>query len=147
MQLLVDTDYATNLLSNIVFDTLSRRAWALLEESISHRLQSDGTQIPFYGVIQLPIRVRDVKTEETFVVSRISVEAILGMPFLAAHNCHLNFAKPVLRIDGRELTCTDRHGRLMMRNIQLLQKLTLPLRTNMTLRFRVTAGNFSSRGI
>ena len=39
-----------------------------------------GTQLPFYGVTRLPLRVRDVKTEETFVVSRINEDAILGMP-------------------------------------------------------------------
>ena len=46
---------------------------------------TDGTHLAFYGIIRLPVRLRDVKTEEVFVVSQIGEDAILGMPFLAAH--------------------------------------------------------------
>ena len=63
---------------------------------------ADGTQLPFYGVLRLPLRVGDVKTEETFVVSRINEDAILGMPFLVAHNCTMEFDQPAVHIDGRQ---------------------------------------------
>ena len=43
---------------------------------------SDGTRLPFYGVIQLHIRLKELLIEERLVVSRISENVILGMPFL-----------------------------------------------------------------
>ena len=44
---------------------------------------ADGTRLTFYCVDRLTIRLRDLALEETFVVGRISEDAILGMPFLA----------------------------------------------------------------
>ena len=32
-----------------------------------------------------------METEEVFLVSRIDEDAILGMPFLVAHNCAMEF--------------------------------------------------------
>ena len=74
---------------------------------------ADGTKLPFYGVVRV---VREVKLEEIFVVSQISEDAILGMPFLANHGCRMDFTKPVITIGERELVGTDGqygHGQLM----------------------------------
>ena len=65
-------------------DKLPQGTRDLLEESDSHGLIADGTRLPFYGVVRLPKRLRDVKTE-IFVVSDISKYAILGRSFLMAH--------------------------------------------------------------
>ena len=72
VQFLIDTGCTTNLLSRHVFDWLPERIKSGLEESDSHCVMADGTQLPFYGVLRLPLRVRDVKAEEIFMVSRIS---------------------------------------------------------------------------
>ena len=53
---------------------------------------TDCTRLPFYGVVQIFIRVKDVRLEEIFVVSQINEDPILGMPFLARHDCKMNFA-------------------------------------------------------
>ena len=44
-------------------------------------LTADGTEFPFYSVLRVSGRPRDIKKEETFVVSQISEEIILGCPF------------------------------------------------------------------
>lgn len=49
-------------------------------------------QLSFYGIIRLLIRVRNTRAEEVFVISLISEDAILEMPFLTAHNCSLDLA-------------------------------------------------------
>ena len=56
--------------------------------------------------MQVAIRVRDVKLEKIFVVSQINEDVILGMPYLASHDCRMDFTQPI------ELV-TDRFGRLM----------------------------------
>lgn len=104
VQFLIDTVCTTNLLSKTVFNKLPTRVKEPLEESNSH-----GTQLRFYGIIWLPFRVGDVKAEEPFVVSMITEDAILGMPFLMAHQCCMDFKKQILQVDGKEQTCTDRH--------------------------------------
>ena len=60
----------------------------------THGEMADGTRLSFYEVLQLPIQLREVKIEETFVISQLSEDAILGMPFLAAHRRNLDFTKP-----------------------------------------------------
>ena len=147
VQFLIDTGCTTNLLSKQVFDRLPGRIRDLLEESDSHGLLADGTQLPFYGVIRLQVRVRDVKTEDVFVVSQISEDAILGMPFLVAHNCSMDFNQPVVQVDGRKLTCTDRHGRLLLSNLQVTREVVVPPRTEMNIQCRVAAKNFSPVGL
>ena len=51
---------------------------------------TDGTQLLFYGVFRASIRVRNVKVEEAFVISQISEDAILGMPFLRVQRCAMD---------------------------------------------------------
>ena len=147
VQFLVDTGCTTNLLSKHVFDRLPERVRNELEESDSHGVMADGTQLPFYGVIRLSFRVRDVKTEEVFVVSRINEDAILGMPFLVTHNCSMEFHQPVIQVDGRELKCTDRHGRLLIGSVQVTHELIVPPRTEMAVPCRVTTKNFCPLGV
>ena len=59
VQFLVDTGCTTNLLSKQVFDKLSERVRNCLDESDSHGTMADSTQLPFYGILRLPLRVRD----------------------------------------------------------------------------------------
>ena len=122
VQFLVDTGCNTNLLSKHVFDKLPEQMKHSLEESKSHGTMADGTKLPFYGMVKLPLRVREIKTREVFVVSCIKEDAILGMPFLMAHNCSMEFSQPKMRIDGKRLRCTDKHGRLLAESVQANQK-------------------------
>lgn len=81
---------------------------------------ADGTQLPFYFIIHQFIWVRENRAEEVFVVSRVSKDAILEMTYLTAHNCSLDVDRPVLLVDGKELTRTDRHDRLLVSKIQVI---------------------------
>ena len=85
VQFLIDTGCTTDLLCKQVFDKLSSAARSLLEESDSHSLMADGTRLTFYGVVHLPLQLKDVKNEEVFVVSKINENALLEMPILVAH--------------------------------------------------------------
>jgi hypothetical protein len=147
IQCLIDTGCTTNLLSKHIFDKLSTETRARLAECNGHGLMADGTQLPFYGTIRLPVRLREVRTEETFVVSRISEDAILGMPFLISHRCALDFGRPVVRVDGKELQCTDRHGRLLANLVQVVRDVVIPPRTEQTVTGRVTSRNYCPMGL
>ena len=113
VQFLIDTGCTTNLLSKQVFNRLPERVKRYMKESGSHGIMASGTQLPFYGVLRLPLRVRDVKTVAVFAVSRINEDAILGMPFLVAHNCSMEFNQPMTQVDGKRLKCADWLGRLL----------------------------------
>ena len=76
-------------------------------------------------MLKLPFQVRDVKTEEVFVVSRINKDAILGMPFLVAPNCSMKFNQPIVQVDERKLKCTNRHNRLLVSSVQLTCELVV----------------------
>lgn len=95
---LTDSGCTTNLLSKIVFDRLPNRTKQTIQESQSHGALTDGTQLTFYGIIRLPMRVRNIRAEDVFVVSRVCEDAILEVPFLTAHNCSLDFLLEQLRV-------------------------------------------------
>ena len=86
-QFLLDTGCTTNLQAKHVFDRLPEHIRFQKQNYASHGLLADGTRLPFFGMIRLAIRLRQVKLEETFVVSQISEDAILRMPFLVEQGC------------------------------------------------------------
>jgi len=109
---LLDTGCTTNLLIRRLFDTLSARDRASPEPyEGEHGTLADESCIPFYGVVELTGRVRDQVINETFILSEPKEDAILGMPFLKRHRCHIDFNKSAVVMAGRELACVDRFGR------------------------------------
>jgi len=80
---LLNSGCTTNLISRQLFDTLSAKVRNELEPyDGEYGTLADGSCIPFYGIIELTGRVRDQAIQETFIVSQLKEDAILGMPFL-----------------------------------------------------------------
>ena len=125
MLYLVDTGCNTNLVSKRVFDCLPKHIQDLRLECDTHRQMADSTRLPFYGLVQIPIRIRDVKLRKMFVVSQINKDVILGIAFWARHNFKMNFVWFVFTIEERELVCTDRFGRLMASRVQTIRRTTI----------------------
>jgi len=124
---LLDTGCTTSMLSRRLFDILGARERASLEPyERAHGTVADGSCIPFYGVISLPGRVRDQAIHETFIVSQLKEDAILGMPFLEKHQCRMDFRKSVVVMTGRELVCVDKFGRPLVGGVQVVQDCTFP---------------------
>jgi len=74
---------------------------------------------------------------ETFIVSQLKEDAILGMPFLKWHRCHIDFNKSAVVMAGRELACVDRFGRPLVGGVQVVQRCTVPGHSRATVRCRV----------
>ena len=84
-----------------MFDRLPEKLRERLVDSYTHGMMADGIRLPFYGVIQLHIRLKELLIEKRLVVSRISEDAILGMPFLARHSCTIDFNSTKVIVDSR----------------------------------------------
>ena len=69
MLYLVDTGCNTNLINKRVFDRLPQHIQDQLMACDTHGQMADSSKLPFYGVVQVPIKVRDMKLKEIFVVS------------------------------------------------------------------------------
>jgi len=109
---LLDTGCTTNLLSRRLFDTLNARDRANLEPYEGEQSTlAGGSCIPFYEVIELKGRVRDQVISETFIISQLKEDAILGMPFFKRHRCHIDFNKSAVMLGRRDLACVDKFGR------------------------------------
>lgn len=80
---LLDSGCTTNLFSRHVFNVLSLKERREIEPYTGkHGTLVDGSCILFYSIIELTGRVRDQVIQETFVISQLEEDAILGMPFL-----------------------------------------------------------------
>jgi len=145
---LLDTGCTKNLLSRRLFDTLSARDRANLElYEGEHSTLADELCIPFYRVMELTGRVCDQMISETFIVSQLKEDAILGMPFLQRHRCHIDFDKSAVVMAGSELACVDRFGRPFMGGVQVVQRCTVPGRSRATVRCRVNCREISDLGL
>ena len=109
MLYLVDTGCNTNLVSKRIFDWLPQHIQDQGMSCDTYGQMVEGIKLLFYTVVRILIKVRDVKLEEIFVISQISKDVILGITFLANHNCRMDFTKSVVTIEERELVCTDRY--------------------------------------
>jgi len=125
-------------LSRRLFDTLGAREQASLEPyEGAHGTLVDRSCFLFYGVISLPGRVRDQAIQETLIVSQLKEDAILGMPFLEKHQCHMDFQKSVVVMAGKELVCDDKFGRPLVGGVQVVRECTVLGRSQATRRCRV----------
>ena len=147
VQFLVDTGCTTNLIAKHVFNRLSSHTRSQLKESETHGLQADGSRLPFYGLLTVSARLRDLKIEEAFVVSEIREDVILGMPFLVDHHCAMEFRTPALVVDGRVLACTDRQGRQLTCSVQVVRATTLAARAEVVVSCRVTSKRYAPQGM
>ena len=144
---LLDTGSNTNLMSKKFFDQLPARIREQMTSCETYGAMADGTKLPFYGIVQATGRLRDVHIQDTFVVSQINEDIILGMPFLVKHECQMLFDKPLLRMGDRELACTDRYGRLLACKVQVFRKITLAPEAETTIRCKVVAQNYAPLGL
>ena len=147
VQFLIDTGCTTNLLAKHVFDRLPEKIRSQKREYAKYGLLADGTRLPFYGILQLDVRLRQVKTTEVFIISQLNEDAILGMPFLVERQCRMDFKRPVLLLDGQELKCTDRQGRLLSNQIQAVRREVLLPESEKTVLCRVTSRNYCPTGL
>ena len=123
---LIDTGCSHNLLSKSVFDRLpavTRHQLVPLETAAA---MADGSGLPIYGKITLPGRVRNMRFEEEFLVSRIADDAILGMVFLQSQECTLSCDKGILTMGTETVLCTDQRGNLLSNKVQVLAPTVIP---------------------
>jgi len=108
---------------------------------------ADGSRIPFYSIIELTGRARDQAIQETFVISQLEEDAILGMPFLKRHGCRIDFNKSAILMAGKELTCVDKSGRPLVGGVQVVRNCTIPGRSRATIHCRVNNSQISGLGV
>ena len=123
---LIDTGCTHNLLSRAVYDRLPASIRQRMQTQESTAAMADGSGLPIYGSIRLEGRLRNVKFEADFLVSRISDDGILGMSFLREQDCSVACDKGLLVIRGTPIQCTDKTGRLLANKVQVVRTLVLP---------------------
>jgi len=145
---LLDSGCTTNILSRQFFHTLGvaiKRRLAPYEGGPG--TLAGGSCIPFCGIIELAGRVHDQNIQETFIVGQLNEDAILGMPFLQRHGCHIDFIKSVMVMGHKELTCVDKLGRSLAKGIQVVQSCTIPGHSRATVHCKVDSGYSSGLGV
>jgi len=145
---LLDSGCTTNLLCHRVFDTFPAQDKAGLEPNTGeHGTLADGSCIPFYGMVELTGRVRDQVIQETFIISQLKEDAILGMPFLKRHGCRIYFSKSAVLMAGRGLTCVDKFDCPLAEGVQVVRSCTIPGRSRATIHCRVNNCQISRLGV
>jgi len=83
---------------------------------------------------------------KTFIVSQLRGDAILGIPFLKRHKCHIDCNKLAVLLAGCELACVDRFGRPLVGRVQVVLRCTIPGGSRATVRCRENCGKISDLG-
>jgi len=109
--------------------------------------RTDESCIPFYSIVELTGQAWDQAIQETFIVSQLKEDAILRMPFLMRHKCHIDFSKSAVVMAWWELTCVDHFGHPLVRGVQVVWSCTIPGRSRATIHCRMNSRRFSGLGV
>ena len=139
VQYLLDTGCTRSVLSKRTFDRLPAKTKEQLQPNDLQGIMADGSILPMLGKITLACKLRNEPFEETFIVSKITDDAILGMSFLEKMGCTLNFDRHILNINDKELLCVDRTGTLLSNKVQILKDAVIPASTEQLLIARITS--------
>jgi len=82
-----------------------------------------------------------------FIVSELKEDAILGMPFLKIHKCHIDVSKSAVVMAGHGLTCVNEFSRPLEGGVQVIQNCTIPRRSHATIHCRVNSRRISGLGV
>ena len=144
---LVDTGCSHNLLSKSVFDRMPAGTRHQLVPLETAAAMADGSGLPIYGRINLPGKLRNLKFEEEFLVSRIADDAILGMVFLKNQECTLSCDKGIIVVGTETVLCTDQRGNLLANKVQVLSSTMIPPEAEMQVCCRLNTEPSSSLGL
>ena len=144
---LVDTGCSHNLLSKSVFDRMPSGTRHQLVPLETAAAMADGSGLPIYGRITLQGRVRNMRFEGEFLVSRIADDAILGMVFLKDQECTLSCDKGILVMGTETVLCTDQRGNLLSNKVQVLGSIVIPPEAEMQVCCRLNSEPSSSLGL
>lgn len=124
---LLDSGCTSCVVGKHVFDSLPMKVKANLQplDNASAQL-ADGSSTTIYGKLLVSCKVRDVPIDHEFLVAKLQDDAILGLSFLERFNCSMQFGRPILNIDGRDLMCTDQWGNPMASKVQLIRPTVVP---------------------
>ena len=107
VRLLLDTGSNVNILSLTTFNKLPLDVRIRRQACGTHGLQADGTELPFFGTVSLNVTLGETTSEVTMMISQISEDAILGMPFFTDNHCVMDFERRRLRVGDLWLACDD----------------------------------------
>ena len=144
---LIDTGCSHNLLSKSVFDRMPSGTRHQLVPLETAAAMADGSGLPIYGKITLQGRVRNMRFEEEFLVSRIADDAILGMVFLQNQECTLACDKGILTMGSETVLCTDARGTLLANKVQVLSTIVIPPKAEMQVCCRLNSVPSHSLGL
>ena len=136
VQYLLDTGCTRSVLAKHVYDKFPLSIRERLVPNDSQGIMADGSILPVVGKITLPCKVRTEKFEETFIVGKITDDAILGLSFLEQNKCSIHFEKPVLKLNNKEIICVDRAGSQLSTHMQVLQDVSIPASTERAIKAR-----------
>jgi hypothetical protein len=147
VNVLVDTGCTANVVSKDVFDRLPKNLRESMVSYSSHGLLADGSQLPIYGKVVLAGKLRQVRFTAEFIVSKIRDDVILGIPFLEENRCTLKFEEAILVVNGANLACTDREGKLLCNKVQVVRTVEIPPRSEQMVLCRLNASPASNTGV
>ena len=147
VQILIDTGCTTNLMSKTVFDRLDKATREAVEPCEAFGTLADGGKLRLHGMVKTRLKIRHYQAEETFVIGRSDEDIILGMSFFVENDCSLDFRRGTLKLQGKELACTDREGRPLVYRVQVYKDVELPPGEEITVAGRVPKEAANLQGI
>jgi len=107
---------------------------------------ANDTPIPLIGVTKVLLTIGGKHFEVEVAVSDVLEELILGIDFLAAHNCKWDFGEAKVTIEGLEILLYQRPSRVAIRRVYVKENSVVPPHCEMNIPVKVTRHSLRSAG-
>ena len=116
----MDFGCTTNISSGHAYDRPSPYYKERLEARQTMAMASNGTHLT-YDLIAFQLSLKRVCLKEVLMVGRFKKDVSLGMSFLLERHFNMTLGMLMISIEGRVIHCTNRHGRQLTSDLQVVQ--------------------------
>ena len=130
---LVDTGATVTLLSKEAFDHINRADTdsKFTLSKVSHEILSASDEpLEVWGKTVLPLKIGSCLYNKTVVVSKLSVDGVIGLDFMMAHKCSISLVSQTMQIDSEEVKLLT-EGAVGCYRVSLADTLNIPPRSEM----------------
>ena len=126
VDVIIDTGSSVTILASSIFHKLSPQEQAKLRTFQDKLFMADGTELPVKGITEIPFKFENKTIRHNTVIADIESDGLIGLDFMKANNCELNYRQKTFSIDGRSFKFKEEQGHYVSCRIKAANTIMIP---------------------
>ena len=135
--MLLDSGCTQSVIPRTVLDRLPKESSMQIRPVAGKGVLADGQKISLHGITQLTFRLGQKKYQHDFLVADIHNHILLGLDFLEANQCRIDFHNAQLHCGKEVVYCCTAGGLPLIAKVQVQRDTVIPARTECMLAAKI----------